>query len=135
MTARATVVAGLALVTPMAAPVAAAPTTANTTTAVPVRADDLGKSYSRCGAQNFCLFEHVDGGGEVVGYRGEHANVGTFNDRTSSIKNRTGRLWSVYDHVNFGGRCLPVAADYTGNVTQYNMNDRISSARPGGCPA
>ncbi|WP_030242752.1 peptidase inhibitor family I36 protein [Streptomyces sp. NRRL S-350] len=93
--------------------------------------------YDRCASGNFCLFQDIDGQGRVVGLGGERASLGSldFDNITSSLRNRTGRVWSVYTNVNFGGRCLPVAADYTGNVTQYSMNDQISSARPGGCPS
>ncbi|MFF4381016.1 peptidase inhibitor family I36 protein [Kitasatospora sp. NPDC001547] len=93
--------------------------------------------YDRCASGNFCLFQDVGGQGRVVGLGGQRASLGSldFDNITSSLRNRTGRVWSVYTNVDFGGRCLPVAADYTGDVTQYSLNDQISSVRPGGCPS
>lgn len=93
--------------------------------------------YDRCGSPNFCLFEHTNGQGRVVGLQGARKTLGSldFDNITSSIRNRNGRIWSVYTGTNFTGRCLNVAARYTGNVTQYGLNDQISSVRPGTCPA
>ncbi|MFJ5987067.1 peptidase inhibitor family I36 protein [Lentzea sp. NPDC092896] len=90
--------------------------------------------FDRCGAGNFCLFEHVDGQGRVTGHKAEKRTLPLdFDNITSSIRNRTGQVWSVYTEANFKGRCLPIAAIWTGNVTQYDMSDKISSIRPGGC--
>ncbi|MFD4657804.1 peptidase inhibitor family I36 protein [Kitasatospora sp. NPDC058444] len=121
----------------MAACLSLAAGLALTAPAPPALAATSATGYDRCASGNFCLFQDVDGQGRVVGLGGERASLGSldFNDITSSLRNRTGRLWSVYTNADFGGRCLPVAADYTGNVTQYSLNDQISSARPGGCPS
>jgi hypothetical protein len=130
--------AGLTL-TALTVPVAsAAPSAKNATvvSTVPAHTEVL-RSYARCGAGNFCLFEHINGTGRAVGLHGARGTLGSLNfDKiTSSIRNRNGRIWSVYSGTNFTGRCLSVAATYSGNVTQYGLNDHIRSARPGRCPA
>lgn len=105
-----------------------------TLTTLTAPAASAATGYDRCAVGNFCLFEHIDGGGRVIGLQGQRATLPLdFDNITSSIRNRTGKLWSVYTGAGFTGRCLPVSATYMGNVTQYDMNDQISSARPGGC--
>ncbi|MET8545987.1 peptidase inhibitor family I36 protein [Kitasatospora sp. NPDC004799] len=92
--------------------------------------------YNRCGSGQFCLFQHVDGQGGYVALTGSTPSlVGlNFNDIASSVRNNTGATWSVYTDINYGGRCLTISHNYTGNLTQYaGMNDSVSSARPGGC--
>lgn len=117
----------------MAAGLILAALTAPAATAAPAKADASG--YDRCASPNFCLFEHINGEGRVIGLQGERRTLPyDFDNITSSLRNRTGRIWSVYTGINFTGRCLPVSATYAGNVTQYSMNDQISSVRPGPCP-
>lgn len=124
MTTSLAMAAGLTLAA-LTAPVAsAAPSTGSAT------------GYDRCASPNFCLFENIDGQGRVIGLQGQRGTLPLdFDNITSSIRNRSGQIWSVYTGTNFTGRCLPVSATYTGNVTQYSLNDQISSARPGPCPA
>jgi hypothetical protein len=103
-------------------------------TAPAASADVEATGYNRCASPNFCLFKDVNGNGTVIGVRAEKDTLPRDMDNvTSSIWNRTGRLWSVYTGANQTGRCLAVAANYKGNITQYGINDDISSARPGGC--
>ncbi|GHH54394.1 peptidase inhibitor family I36 protein [Lentzea cavernae] len=92
--------------------------------------------FDRCADGNFCLFEHIDGQGRVMGTKRAQSTLPLdFDNITSSIRNRTGQKWSVYTESGFRGRCLTIAAIWTGNVTQYDMSDKISSIRPGACPA
>ena len=120
------VVAGLTL-TALTAPVAAAaPSTPNVS------------GYDRpVRKPQFLPVQDINEQGHVVGLQGEHRTIPLdLDNRTSSIRNLNGRVWSVYTGTNFTGTCLSIAATYTGNITQYGgMNDQISSARPGACPA
>jgi hypothetical protein len=105
-----------------------------TLTALTAPTASAATGYDRCAAGNFCLFENINGGGRVIGLQGQRSTLPLdFDNITSSIWNRAGVLWSVYTGAGFTGRCLPVSGTYKGNVTQYNLNDQISSARPGGC--
>ncbi|MFI5972724.1 peptidase inhibitor family I36 protein [Streptomyces sp. NPDC051452] len=118
----------------MAAGLVLAALTAPMASAAPSTGSASG--YDRCASPNFCLFENIDGQGRVLGLQGERKTLPSdFDNITSSLRNRNGRIWSVYTGTNFTGRCLPVAATYKGNVTQYNLNDQISSVRPGPCPS
>ncbi|MFJ4279461.1 peptidase inhibitor family I36 protein [Streptomyces massasporeus] len=124
MTTSMVMAAGLALAALTAPGASAAPSTGT------------ASGYDRCASPNFCLFQNIDGQGRVLGLQGERRTLPLdFDNITSSLRNRNGRIWSAYTGTNFTGRCLNVSATYTGNVTQYNLNDQISSVRPGPCPA
>jgi uncharacterized protein YcfJ len=52
-----------------------------------------------------------------------------FNDRASSVVVDRGR-WEVCEHAYFAGRCVVLQRGSYESLSQFGMNDRISSARP-----
>jgi uncharacterized protein YcfJ len=52
-----------------------------------------------------------------------------FNDRASSVVVDRGR-WEVCEDANFQGRCMVLRRGSYDSLSQFGMNDRVSSVRP-----
>jgi hypothetical protein len=81
----------------------------------------------------YCLFENADGNGRmyVLGnpVAGQRHNIATwFNDRTTSLWNRSGKRVSLYQNADCG-TLLTSSAAYGGPQNlPWNFNDRGTSA-------
>ena len=81
-----------------------------------------------------CFYEHVDYQGASFCGDADNGWVGgTWNDRASSVKVKSGYQVDLFDDANFGGRSLTLSAD-TPNLVNVNFNDIMSSfkVRQGG---
>ncbi|MGW1412090.1 peptidase inhibitor family I36 protein [Streptomyces sp. NPDC002403] len=98
-----------------------------------VTAPIASADYSVCPANKFCMWQNTNYDG-LYAYSSEpQANLHDFNDRASSMWNRTGGYISFYRDSNFEyclGKIKPGGS--SANVGAY-VNDRISSFRPGEC--
>ena len=81
------------------------------------------------GAQ-LTLFEHDNFQGQRFDVRGAVENLGNtgFNDKASSIRIREG-TWQVCDDAYFRGHCVTLQRGEYPSLGQFNMNDKVSSAR------
>lgn len=82
-------------------------------------------------AAQVTLFEHDDFGGRSVQLRGEAADFAGFgfNDRASSLLVQGG-MWEVCQDRAFRGTCVVLRPGRYRSLSEINLNDRVSSARP-----
>ncbi|MFC5055793.1 peptidase inhibitor family I36 protein [Saccharothrix xinjiangensis] len=100
---------------------------------------DVGAmAFADCPAGYFCVWEHADGTGHWARFQTGSLDltvpVGSFvfNDKISSVWNRTSRIWCLYENINRGGAVLRIAAGWgPGPIgPRYEFNDRVSSLGP-----
>ncbi|WP_185845468.1 peptidase inhibitor family I36 protein [Kibdelosporangium aridum] len=94
-------------------------------------------SFAECRAGWFCVWQHNDGTGDSFETQRAHYALpmpiggNVFNDQISSVWNRTNVDWCVYEQVGYGGRYLPIAPGWRGDIEPgYDFGDLISSLRP-----
>ncbi|MEU0270667.1 FG-GAP-like repeat-containing protein [Streptomyces sp. NPDC006307] len=68
-------------------------------TAVP--SAHAASGYDRCPQGKFCLFDNVDGTGTMATYSGSTATLGTFDNKASGMRNRTGLYACVYSQPRY----------------------------------
>jgi hypothetical protein len=107
---------------------AACATVAVTPAQAQAQADD---PWYRCPSGYVCLFQYDDGKGLISpGYGPNNANVGSwFNDRTSSIWNRTTSNVCFYQDSNFGNYMFTIGAGHWESELPSVFNDKVTSYR------
>lgn len=90
------------------------------------------------------LYSAPDYRGQRIDIEYEHRDFGhiRFHDHASSISIARGESWELCEHPNFRGRCETFTSDRISNLTEYGIDDIVSSARrldrpgdrPGGRP-
>ncbi|WP_434449262.1 peptidase inhibitor family I36 protein [Lentzea sp. E54] len=100
--------------------------------------------YSQCPSGHFCMWEHSSYGGMFHSTPGSVSNVGSwFNDRATSVWNRTSSWVTVYEHSNYqfqytctpGASCVPYCIAFAPGSSDAAieplLNDAITSYRVG----
>ncbi|SRR6266545_2065941 len=91
---------------------------------------------SRCPANRFCLFEHIDFGGGRAVFSGDDSNLSdnhydnnhVVNNTSSSMINNTGRIVVLYDGFNQSSSIYGAAKESEDKTfVNNNANDRASS--------
>lgn len=89
-----------------------------------------------CPSGRFCIWTNTNYNGSFAYFAFGSANLANpiggyvFNNRVTSIWNRTGRAWCLYDGANYRGQLLRESAGgYRANLTVERINDRTSSLR------
>ncbi|MFJ8649824.1 FG-GAP-like repeat-containing protein [Streptomyces sp. NPDC093546] len=68
-------------------------------TAVP--SAHAASGYDRCPQGKFCLFDKADGTGTMTTYSGSAATLGTFDNKASALRNRTGLYACIYSQPRY----------------------------------
>lgn len=96
------------------------------------------ESYGQCPNNYFCVWENNDGSGHFAKFEWGSPDLSkaiggyVFNDQISSVWNRTGYTWCLYEHKNFNrdlaGKSWPVG-DYMGTSggPRYHFENIASS--------
>jgi uncharacterized protein YcfJ len=84
-------------------------------------------------APSVSLFTDDGFRGQVVTVNGPVNNLRSFrlNDRVSSLVIERGR-WQVCDDANYAGRCIVLRPGSYPSLSNFGLNDRVSSVRPVG---
>ncbi|WP_433274700.1 peptidase inhibitor family I36 protein [Actinosynnema sp. CS-041913] len=125
---------GFVAATALVAPAAAHATPLDTPVSV--------ASWEQCLDGYFCVWEYPNGNAGVIGGHFARFAWGSenlanpiggfvFNDKISSVWNRTGKVWCTHVDKEYQGRVWPVG-NWRGNTAQYSMDNKISSLRV--CP-
>ncbi|NBH12453.1 peptidase inhibitor family I36 protein [Amycolatopsis sp. SID8362] len=117
---------GLALI-PLAVPAAAQAQPAGTAGT---------ESFNDCPAGYFCVWENADGTGRRAQFQLGSPNLVApvggyiYNDKISSVSNRTSRIWCLYEDSDYQGNSLRIGVGWKGPIgPRYNFNDKVSSLR------
>lgn len=96
-------------------------------------------AWEHCEAQDWCMWDHYEAGGDVYYnslvpvYDGNLVDDG-WNDRVNSLSNRTGKVICVYSDVNFSGHSLRILPGRQVNLAiespkGHYWRDKMSSYR------
>lgn len=91
-------------------------------------------AYGDCPANWFCVWTGTGGTSTMARFQAGDANLANLgmNNNISSVWNRTGALWCLYDGTNYQGDGLTVPAGWYGNLSPYGFDNKASSLRK--CP-
>lgn len=96
-------------------------------------------TMGQCPSGYFCIWEDNTYQGHfarfTIGSSDLNVAIGgfVFNDKTTAVWNRTGRIWCTYQDKNYGGSVRSWGAGASNpNLSGIGWNDRISSLRR--CP-
>lgn len=114
-----------------ASPAQAAPTgTEAAAVVVPMDSAD-------CPANRFCVWTNATYSGRFAYFSGGSANLANpiggyvFNNKISSIWNRTSRAWCMYNGADYTGRSFrQTAGGFRANLAIDGFNDLATSLRP-----
>ncbi|MFH8873608.1 peptidase inhibitor family I36 protein [Streptomyces griseus] len=112
--------------------VAAASIAATALTAAP--AESAARSFERCPAGHFCLFDGYDGSGLMASFRQGSPNLAgqSMDNRASSLAhNVPDTVWCVYEGRNYTGDYFRVYPGAAGPLSE--LDNAISSVRRGEC--
>jgi hypothetical protein len=94
-------------------------------------------AFADCPSGYFCVWEHADGTGHWARFQTGSPDLrvpiggSVFNDKISSVWNRTSRIWCLYENIGYGGAGLRIGVNWRGPLGPgYNFNDRVSSLKP-----
>jgi hypothetical protein len=106
-------------------------------------AEDSGppaaRSWSDCPVGWFCVWTNAGGLGLFAQFRDRADELNNiegwdFNNKISSVRNRTNAYWCVSDWPRHGGGRLEVwPGEVINNLSDVGWNDRISSLKVGSC--
>src|SRR6266545_3764422 len=83
---------------------------------------------SRCPANRFCLFEHIDFGGGRAVFSGDDSNLSDNHYDNNHVVNNTGRIVVLYDGFNQSSSIYGAAKESEDKTfVNNNANDRASS--------
>lgn len=104
------------------------------TAAVPAQAS-AASGYDRCPQGRFCLFDGIDGEGDMylaTGTRYDQvlAEAG-FDNRAASVANHSDMVWCVYEGPNYTGFGVGFDPGARMVLEHHTLKDQVSSVRFG----
>jgi hypothetical protein len=95
--------------------------------------------WTQCPVGYLCVWTDANGQGRFAQFRSgsrfiDEISGYNFDNKISSLKNRTDQYWCVYDDVNYYNPKLEIwPQENIARLSSVGWNDRISSLRIGTC--